>query len=1466
MSDRSDHTYHTVHLNAPSQGNEVDLSSLEYLLDACSANKKGKKRARSAEPLSRKRARLDAKDVGNTTVAESDNVATDTTETWVYHHVFHIDFISSAAPHRVEDRIKSWLAKRYADDLPTTLDLGKVLLEARKPSRRDYGLRHTHISQLLFAFEALSRDGRAIFRAPIEDDMLPFTLRLEVEAALLYSKMLEPFPPFVEEAQRRVLLHYFPYTTSPASFQGTRRSVAWLLSREGKQVDTHGIEETLYLNRVRGLLSREKPQNDADALGGILAEEPGLGKTLECITLILLNPSVGRGPAKKRWDPEAKVYVKETKTTLIVTPSSLAQQWADELALHAPSLRVLVYDGWAKVPVPITEAAAARQRESQSSQRGKSVARDGSRASSKAPSSERGRSKRARHPQDEDVLDWCSYVNTFDVCITRITVARAPPTRPRRANVNYSEIERARSPLIMCEWYRVIMDEVQMVGGGQAEEMVSLIPRLSSFAVSGTPARAQVSDLIHVLRFLRIRAVTENSRTWPRLLKAPYATDFADLFSKYSIRWVCMTSNIHLTNPYLVPIELGRVERHVYDQMFDGALLALGLDARGVAARADWEVDTAVLRTWLRKLRGICTHPQVGQLLNAGDRLHKPGVLKSMEEVLDGMRDQNWRNLMEDRRNRIQLMSTTAQLRQHQEDDKFRYRSALDVLLNADREANQLINDINAALAEHAEKGAALKAEAARLRAERGQASSSVDKGKGRAPSESDLTDDDLDSDEYGLPRNRAGEEHTSKGSGLQNRLRDARISLHKVLFLKGDVYHVLGEAYADAENEAYAKAEELRRLLLSGTEEMAAKAMTLLTNTASVKALKETELYIKVPYCEPGGIKSADLIEEVHEIIDEVLNTQSALLWKWRQKLIALLTQSLTHQDDAADGQEYGRSLETQGEAEAYLQAYAALIADRREALTAERTLLATHDVRETHARHTKAAQRALEPDDMVELHQLDNQEQLPEHEVLLKTLNEERKAILEEFNSDRAVRSVLVDLNNVAARIAKDTDPEKILAREATKQLRKLLLEQNKLMDKLQADLVPLRRAFNERISYFRQLQEISDTVAEAAWGDSVEVALADIARDQAELETKITTGRAHQRYLDNLAQSRNENEEDEEERCCVLCRCDFLRGYITQWCVACLKEWISRKEGKVCPVCRENINPSQLQRFSIHNSKTEPAPVAPALIRNNEAIPKSQHIQTMEAIGSYGSKINTLLRHLLYLKVADPGAKSIVFSAWADSLHIIQHALKRNDISCLRIDQQRRKEHAAKKFRTDPTIDVLLLHGERENAGLNVTCASRVFLVESVVHHAFELQAIARIDRMGQTKPTEVYCYFAEDTVERNILDLAVRQGQSLYTKDNSAGTLDTSTFALAPGKNAVDAPAKRAQKGDFVFKTDDMLAIFFPHLFEDIEYLIPPEDSVINDTAPAAASSQARQQPSANAEAGPPRCPHSHPQFL
>ena len=64
--------------------------------------------------------------------------------------------------------------------------------------------------------------------------------------------------------------------------------------------------------------------------------------------------------------------------------------------------------------------------------------------------------------------------------------------------------------------------------------------------------------------------------------------------------------------------------------------------------------------------------------------------------------------------------------------------------------------------------------------------------------------------------------------------------------------------------------------------------------------------------------------------------------------------------------------------------------------------------------------------------------------------------------------------------------------------------------------------------------------------------------------------------------------------------------------------------------------------------------------------------------------------------------------------------------------------------------------------------------------------------------------MYCYYAEESVERNILDLAAKQGLSLYTRDNATGTLNVTPFAGDSDKQQVDAPTKKVQKGDFVYK--------------------------------------------------------------
>lgn len=96
-------------------------------------------------------------------------------------------------------------------------------------------------------------------------------------------------------------------------------------------------------------------------------------------------------------------------------------------------------------------------------------------------------------------------------------------------------------------------------------------------------------------------------------------------------------------------------------------------------------------------------------------------------------------------------------------------------------------------------------------------------------------------------------------------------------------------------------------------------------------------------------------------------------------------------------------------------------------------------------------------------------------------------------------------------------------------------------------------IRKAFNHRVLYFRQLQEISDSVVDVEWEDSVTAALELCQAEKVELDTKINTTRARHRYLVNLAgDNGDESDDGDSDQSCILCRCDFTRGFITHWCV--------------------------------------------------------------------------------------------------------------------------------------------------------------------------------------------------------------------------------------------------------------------------------------------------------------------------
>jgi E3 ubiquitin-protein ligase SHPRH len=121
-----------------------------------------------------------------------------------------------------------------------------------------------------------------------------------------------------------------------------------------------------------------------------------------------------------------------------VTPPALAPQWVDELRAHAPGLRVLVYDGWATVPVPISAEDVARVRAERRAARlkaagngkgkgrgvGGSVAAAKRRAGAQASSSQRmveddEEDAAEEHPEDDDIIDWCTYVNQVREYLSR---------------------------------------------------------------------------------------------------------------------------------------------------------------------------------------------------------------------------------------------------------------------------------------------------------------------------------------------------------------------------------------------------------------------------------------------------------------------------------------------------------------------------------------------------------------------------------------------------------------------------------------------------------------------------------------------------------------------------------------------------------------------------------------------------------------------------------------------------------------------------------------------------------------------------------------------------------------------------------------------------------------------------------------------------------------------------------------
>lgn len=814
-----------------------------------------------------------------------------------------------------------------------------------------------------------------------------------------------------------------------------RRAVQWMLRREGvqwcghpngsdsvvKDIDFEPFDapsafakmqdadgQVCYISKLLGKVTKDLApfENlEQNFRGGILSEEMGLGKTVEILALCLLHQQPA--PPVEAFDHYLGERVKTTPATLIVCPSSLKKQWLSELKKHAPSLDVMAYHG-------LNQQAREEQSREQA--------------------------------LIEELASHDVVVTTYNVLTSELDYALGEPDRARR---NPRKYHRPRSPLTQLSWWRVCLDEAQMIESGisKAATLARLLPRVHAWGVTGTPVKDSVEDLRGLLLFLRYEPFASNIAAWNALIKSNqdgFRRLFNQLSLRHSKRLVRHEIDIPAQKRYVITMPFTAVEEQHYQNLFREVIEACGLDTQGSPIHEGWDPeDPGVLegmRTALDRLRQTALHPEVGHR-NRRALGHRKGPMRTVAEVLDVMIEQSEVSIRGDQRALLSAKLRRGQLLENSP----RVKTALEIWKG-------VLGTIENTVQEAREK----------LQFEVEVAKSS---GKGRATAEDDANDEEL---------------NTGRVGDARRRYRSALEIQHKAVFFCANAYYQIKSneemtvpdsdefrKLEELEVEGYETAKKIRREILDESRRKAERLMKKISDAASKQSFAVIPEYKSV---DKHGIESRTVVEDLATLADG-LNEQANQLDDWREHVIQLLLKALVDEDEEVEitGDEYEDSTKLMEEIVVYIQILRAAIADREEAVTGQTNELVEHEAR-------VSLQQAFI-----------GEGPFPEKVVELFAVREKIKPKPKKEEADlRSLRAVVGKLRTSTIKLRHDvangSNRAKLELDIVTEQLKtthKQLSEQQKVAQTMNSELDLFTSTMNARVEFYRQLQNVSDSV---------------------------------------------------------------------------------------------------------------------------------------------------------------------------------------------------------------------------------------------------------------------------------------------------------------------------------------------------------------------------------------------------
>ncbi|XP_067653851.1 helicase-like transcription factor isoform X2 [Haliotis asinina] len=218
------------------------------------------------------------------------------------------------------------------------------------------------------------------------------------------------------------------------------------------------------------------------------------------------------------------------------------------------------------------------------------------------------------------------------------------------------------------------------------------------------------------------------------------------------------------------------------------------------------------------------------------------------------------------------------------------------------------------------------------------------------------------------------------------------------------------------------------------------------------------------------------------------------------------------------------------------------------------------------------------------------------------------------------------------------------------------------------------------------------------------------------------------------------------DEE---CAVCLDSLKNPVITPcahvYCRRCIVTVINNeKPNSKCPLCRGDISEARLIEVPPEH--------------------QTEHSSEPQYLADWQSsaKVDALMSSLVKLRTEDPTVKSLVVSQFTSFLTLLEVPLRANGFRFARLDGSMsagNRVAAIQEFSESgpETPTIFLLSLKAGGVGVNLTAASRVFLMDPAWNPAAEDQCFDRCHRLGQTKDVVITKFLVEESVEERMLQL-------------------------------------------------------------------------------------------------------------